>query len=89
VADAILEPVSPLLLGIGDVVDTVEFPNSHGSFFCIPDDKVKMGQAQIAQLRVAQTNPFAGNDIPHAHVTLNAVRAIDLDQGRVQPALTV
>ena len=87
--DAVLQPVSPLLLGIGDVVDAVVLQGSYGSFFCIPDDKVKMGQPQVAQLCVAQTKPFARNDIPHAHVTLNAVRAIDLDQGRVQTALPV
>jgi hypothetical protein len=78
-----------MLLGISEVVGTIEFPRSDGSFLCIPDDKVKMGQAQIAQLRVAQPYPFASNDVPHAHVTLNAVRAIDLDQGRIQPALSV
>ena len=63
-ADAVLEPVSPLLLRIGDVVHTVVLPGSDGSFFRVPDDKVKMGQAQIAQLCVAQPSPFASNDTP-------------------------
>lgn len=38
---------------ICNVVNTIVFPGSDGSYLRIPDDEVKMSQAQIAWLYVA------------------------------------
>ena len=80
--DAAFEPVSHPLLWIGNTVHIVVLPGSDNAFFYITGGNVKVGQAQTAQLRFSQTNPFAGYHILHDHVTLNAVRTMDLDQGR-------